>query len=520
MARAPRQPGLFEADSPPLAAATPLRALDCESPAARHAGRRLWLGLYFPDLPLAALPGDGLQPRAILSQVGRQARVHCCDLTASRHGVRPGLPANAALALLPELELLPRDLQREHRLLSKLADLATVFTPCVSIVRSATLVLEIGGSLRLFGDADQLRALILQSLRERGHAVETAVAPTARAAGWLACAQTGARVLDRAMLAGQLGVLPIAGLPWPEARRRTLREMGVETLSDCVRLPRDGLARRLGARLLEELDQAYARRPEALDWYRPEQHFHDRVELEQESADTRQLIAALDILVDRLVTQMRSRQRSVHRVWLHCEHRDGPATRIRIGLLRATAEPARLRELGRVQLAAATVPAPVTAVSLQAALDATLTPLPGDLLNSEVTTAEDALAFVERLRARLGAESVHGLQTRAEYRPERAWQAVREPGVAPGSGEASMPAAGQRPLWMLPVPIRLREAQGRPVFQGALQISRGPERIETGWWDGGDVRRDYYVAQNQRGVQLWIYRDLRETRWYLHGLFG
>lgn len=83
-----------------------------------------------------------------------------------------------------------------------------------------------------------------------------------------------------------------------------------------------------------------------------------------------------------------------------------------------------------------------------------------------------------------------------------------------------MPAAGQRPLWMLPVPIRLREAQGRPVFQGALQISRGPERIETGWWDGGDVRRDYYVAQNQRGVQLWIYRDLRETRWYLHGLFG
>lgn len=520
MARAPRQPGLFEADSLPPAEAGQLRALDRGPLPASHFGRRLWLGLYFPGLPLAALPGAGTQPRAVLSQAGRQARVQFCDLTASRHGVRPGLPANAALALLPELELVPRDLQREQRLLSQLADLATEFTPCVSIVRPAALLLEIGGSLRLFGAADQLRTLILKPLRERGHAVGTAIAPTARAACWLAGAQTEALILDRAVLAGQLGALRVADLPWPDARRRTLQEMGVETLSDCVRLPRDGLTRRLGTRLLEALDQAYGRRPEALDWHRPEQHFHDRVELEQESADTRQVAAALDLLVDRLTVQMRSRQRSVRRVWLHCEHRARPDTRIHIGLLRATAEPARLQELGRVQLAAVNLPAPVTAVSLQAALDTALVTLSGDLLDSEVATAEDALAFVERLRARLGEESVHGLQTRAEHRPEHAWQAVREPGVAPGNSKATVPAAGQRPLWMLPVPAELREARGQPVFQGALQISRGPERIETGWWDGGDIRRDYYVAQNQRGMQLWIYRDLRETRWYLHGIFG
>lgn len=521
MARVPRQPGLFKADSLPPAAAGPLCALAGAALAVGHSsGRRLWLGLYVPGLPLAALPGAGAQPRAVLSQAGRQARVQFCDSIASRHGVRPGLPANAALALLPELELLPRDPQREHRLLSQLADLATEFTPCVSIVRPATLLLEIGGSLRLFGDADQLRTLILKRLRERGHAGRAAVAPTARAACWLACAQTDALILDRAVLAGQLGALRVAGLPWPAAQRRTLQEMGVETLSDCVRLPRDGLTRRLGARLLGELDQAYGRRPEALDWHRPEQHFHDRVELEQESTDTRQLAAALDILVDRLATQMRSRQRRVRHVWLHCEHRDQPDTRLRIGLLQATAEPVRLRELGRVHLAAVTVPAAVIAVSLQAALDAALVPLSGDLLESGTQTAEDALAFVERLRARLGEESVHGLQTRAEHRPEHAWQAVREPGGAPGNGKATVPAAGQRPLWMLPVPAKLHEARGQPVFHGALQLSRGPERIETGWWDGGDIRRDYYVAQNHRGMQLWIYRDLREARWYLHGLFG
>ena len=477
-------------------------------------------GSVFSGLAAGGLTGRRVAAPSVLRQAGRPARVQFCDLNASRHGVRPGLPANAALALLPELELLPRDLRREQRLLSQLAELATEFTPCVSIAGPAALLLEIGGSLRLFGAAGELRTLILKPLHERGHAVGTAIAPTARAAGWLAGAQTDALILDRAVLAGQLGTLPVADLPWPEVRRRRLLEMGVETLADCVRLPRDGLARRLGTRLLEELDQAYGRRPEALDWYRPEQHFQGRMELEQESANTRQLAAALDILVDRLATQLRSRQRSVRRVWLRCEHRDLPDTRIRIGLLQATAEPARLQELGRVQLAAVTMPAPVTAVSLQAALDVVLVPRSGNLLESGETTAEDALAFVERLRARLGEESVHCLQTRAEHRPEHAWQAVREPGIAPGNGKTPMPAAGQRPLWMLPVPARLREVRGQPVFQGALQISRGPERIETGWWDGGDIRRDYYVAQNHHGMQLWIYRDLREMRWYLHGLFG
>ena len=35
----------------------------------------------------------------------------------------------------------------------------------------------------------------------------------------------------------------------------------------------------------------------------------------------------------------------------------------------------------------------------------------------------------------------------------------------------------------------------------------GPERIESGWWDGADVRRDYYVASDARGARLWIYRE-------------
>ncbi len=51
----------------------------------------------------------------------------------------------------------------------------------------------------------------------------------------------------------------------------------------------------------------------------------------------------------------------------------------------------------------------------------------------------------------------------------------------------------------------------------------GPERIESGWWDGKDVRRDYFVAENPQGELMWIYRDHRygidDGEWFLHGVF-
>ena len=47
----------------------------------------------------------------------------------------------------------------------------------------------------------------------------------------------------------------------------------------------------------------------------------------------------------------------------------------------------------------------------------------------------------------------------------------------------------------------------------------GPERIETGWWRGPTVCRDYWRIAINNGQHLWVYRDLRRNRWWLHGSF-
>jgi protein ImuB len=47
----------------------------------------------------------------------------------------------------------------------------------------------------------------------------------------------------------------------------------------------------------------------------------------------------------------------------------------------------------------------------------------------------------------------------------------------------------------------------------------GPERLESGWWRGPSVRRDYFRVETEQGAWWWIYRDMQTNNWYLHGVF-
>jgi protein ImuB len=75
-------------------------------------------------------------------------------------------------------------------------------------------------------------------------------------------------------------------------------------------------------------------------------------------------------------------------------------------------------------------------------------------------------------------------------------------------------------LWLLADPKPLR-----PSADGAspesFSILAGPERIESGWWDGNDVARDYFVARNAAGARFWVFRERSgASGWFLHGVFA
>lgn len=494
--------------------------------------KHLWISIFFNNLSLeihfnSNYGGDAL-PRAIVAAKGNRVRILFCNSVATRLGIYPGQTLNTALALAPDLEAVDRDPGAETRAMQELATWAMRFTPAVSLDPSNALLLDVRGSLQLFGGLEKLRGAISAGLGKHGYRFAIACAPTALAALWFAKSGRDAVVFDPAELPGQLGDLSIDCMGWPADTLRLLTGIGVATVGECIRLPRDGLARRLGPARLAELDQAFGARPEPRAFHQPPRSFAANLDLPVESTDASLVLTAVQKLLTRLEDFLRRHQGTVQLLWISLYRRDAPAMLERIGLLRASADTAYLLELARMRLDDMRLDAPVVAVGLQAPMLDSSPASDQDLLGDQQDRRENALALVEQLQVRLGAEAVHGIRSVLEHRPEAAWRRVAFSALAStrrdraGAAVIESPYApvSRRPVWMLEEPKALYAPGGRPVFGDALEFEGDPERIETGWWDGRDIRRDYYVARDRRGIRLWIFRDCRESRWYLHGLFG
>jgi protein ImuB len=453
-------------ESPPLARPAP-------QPSA-PAAERLWLCLYFMDViaPASAAGADA-------GEVGR----------AVGDPLRP-----CAMRLLR-------------------------FTPAVSIDPCGALLLEIAGSAHLFGGPAQLQALAVEEVVHEGRLVRSAIAPTARAALWLAAAGENSRVMALRELPAALAPLSLPLPGWPAPLVDALRHMGIRRLGECLRLPRAGLARRMGAAWVGEIDEALGRHPEVRPTLRPVLRFREVVELPARTCDTGLLMAGVHGALARLGTHLRAHQAGVSLLRLQLCHRLREPTRVRVGLLRPCTDIAHLARLVATHLGGLQLPAAVEAVVLDAETADWHGQGSSGLFGTGTQRGERMAALVERLRARLGPDGVQGIGLHGEHRPERAWRTVAEPLERTRHGAAMHVPAVPRPLWLLTMPVPLEMRAGRPVYQGPVQFERGPERIESGWWDGGDVRRDYHVARNRHGARLWIFRDACGG-WYLHGLFG
>jgi protein ImuB len=495
----------------------PRESLPTEPVPGRTSRSPLWLCLGLSRLPLEVRSGGyrDEDARIIVDSAGRVVQA---STPAAENGVAPGLPLNAARALCPDLLVLERDEVAEHAALERIAAWAGAFTSIVSLVPPAALLLEVRGSLRLFGGLEALRRRVRDALQSTGHACRDAVAPTPLAALWLARAGQVEAVTDPASLAGRIGCLRPAVTGWPEATLAALRGLGIESLADCLRLPRDGFARRLGRGPLADLDRALGRIPDPRPAFRPPSVYRGALELAAESSDTARLAHALRSLFAELEGFLRARQRAVNRLTIRLAHLHHPATELTLGLVRPGLEAAHFDVLFVERLERLALPAPVVCVVLEAvpgeALDPAILGLFGDVSGSVA-----GFRLIERLRARLGREAVHGLGLCDDHRPEHAWRVAE-----PGAGAYATPVVDAlRPAWLLVPPRPLRVHKGRPWLGGALHMESGPEQLETGWWDGDEIAREYWAATTSAGVRLWIFRTLSgrdEGGWFLHGLFG
>jgi len=420
----------------------------------------------------------------------------------------------AAAALAPTLRVRERDAAAELEALEGLAAWAGRYTPNVALAAQG-LLLEVCGSLKLFGSTGAIATGLAQGAAEMGYTVAPGSAPTAQGAWLLARAGSPSPCLDPGDLARRLQPLPVEVLDCGPRTLATLEAVGVRTLGEVLALPRAGLARRFGQALCDELDRALGTRADPRVFFAPPERFHAGLELPSEVREAGALVFALRRLIVQLGGFLAARDGGVQRLRIELFHKEA-CTDVEIGLVRPGRDIDHFALLVREKLSALTLEEPVRRIALAADDILTIVPENLDLLDETFKRPGDWHGLIERLRARLGNYAVSGLATGDGHRPEAAWR-VSEPGERSPSIES-----GARPLWLLPQPRRLEAVGALPQCDGPLALLAGPERIESGWWDGRDATRDYYVARAGTESLLWVYRERDPVKayWYLHGIFG
>ena len=520
----------------------------------------LWLALHLPSLPLEAFcatlpPADAARPVALLAD----HRVSQVNTAAAERGLRPGIKRATALALVADLLIGDSHAGREAAALQAAVHAALAFTPAVTQQDAQTVLLDVQASLRLFGGLAALQQQLQAALAPLGHRVQMAAAPTALGAAllaqWFPRAPTGRGDLVLGAHATRLPALqallveaPVWLLGPGREHWDALQGMGLHTLSDLRALPRTGLARRFGAGLLDDLDRALGLQADPRRWLELPAAFDSRLELFARADTTEQVLHGASVLLARLVAWAQARHARVAAFTLRmlherARHSATPATELRIELAEPALDAGHLQSLLRERLARLQLIAPTLDLQLHCS-QLVAGHLPNaELFPTRASEAEGLTRLLERLRARLGDAQVQHLVPVADHRPEHASHAVPLPVQGSGaSGPAHAPALAatlaaaaastlplHRPAWLLPEPLPLAERDALPLLQGRpLQLVSGPERIETGWWDGASVARDYFIAAAEDGSLVWVYRDRLpsalnmpgEPHWFLQGRFA
>jgi protein ImuB len=478
-----------------------------------------WIAIHLPNLPLEALTRALATPEP--QAVAEHHRIVACDGKALARGVRPGMAVAAANALACELAVHPRNPAEETEHLLGLAGWAAQFTPSVALELPDALALEVSGSLRLFGGLARIVAGVRDGCARMGFTALVAAAPTPRGAVWLARAGRELLVADPARLEDALAALPVRVLAGDADAREALAAIGAARVADVLELPRAGFARRFGPRLLDDLDRALGRAPDPRTFFVPPATFGARLELPAEVTQAEALVFAARRLLVQLEGYLAARAGGVRRLVLRLFHREARLTEVPIGCVAPRRDAVHFTVLARERLATLVLPEPVRALALAADAIVPLTGEPLRLFADGAPAPGDWQKLVERLRARLGASAVHGVAVAAEHRPEYATQAREIAADAKAARAAPTGDAALRPFWLLAAPRPLAEVDAVPHHGGPLRLVAGPERIETGWWDGGDVARDYFVAEAPDRSLVWVYRERRAPGgWFLHGLFA
>ncbi len=510
-------------------------------------------------------------PLVLTRPVGASFVVAAVCPEAHRRGLRPGLSLGQAQAMVPELVAWPEAPLRDRALLRRLARWAEHFSPTVEAVEPDMLVIDITGCQLLFGGEENIARQVVAGLSRLGHWARAAVADTVGAAWALAStplhlgsplrkeadstpthhygsANSHSRsachlfqparrgtvtIVPPGAACAWLAPLPPVALRIEPAAAEQLDRVGVRTIGDLLLLPRCTLPARFGPGLVLRIQQALGEVFEPVTPQRPDDRPVARRAFEEPLTDPVAVQAVAGELLGDVLDQVRQHGRALRRLEVVLTFERVAPQRVLVSLARGSCSAQHVGPLLAGRLEGVDVSPGVAGLVLIGRETSPHRAGQGELFEPSGPGDDERLAeLVDRLAGRLGYEAVVRPRLVDDYQPEMAFRylSVAEAGCESDDTPSTAGPVNNRPVRLLerPLPIRALALvpDGPPTWvawggrEHVVVRARGPERIETAWWRGRDVRRDYFRVMTAEGEEFWVFRARDDGRWFVHGLFA
>lgn len=226
--------------------------------------------LWVPDWPVAAAITASLAtPDAAVAVC--DSRVQAASPSARRQGVRRGDTRRKALSLVPDLVVVPRDTDRDHRVFATVLDALDDYVASTVILRPGLVTFAAAAPARLAGGLDALAAGLISAVARQaeesqvGYGCGLLTSVLAARQGRHIPAEETSVFLAPFPLTATLTVAPTDGVrrEWEETID-VLSSLGIRTIGDFVTLEHAQIASRFGLvgtilwRLCQGADHAVA----------------------------------------------------------------------------------------------------------------------------------------------------------------------------------------------------------------------------------------------------------------------
>ncbi len=430
--------------------------------------------------------------------------------TAMRGGVKAGMTLASARALLPSLLAIEGDKVADQQALLALASWAQIFGPFVCVYDEQSIAIEVSGSEHLYGDKIGMAHAAMRGLAKLGYHGDAAIATTPRAANVMA--QTGV---------AEISLAPTHTLALDGHTLDGLASLGISTIGDLLKLPRNTLAARFGDLLPRRIAELLGDVQEELVPVGKDSSLIECMEFDPPTEDGSSLAFIMKRLVDRiaerllgmglgaklLVLNLHDEERHVETIIVRAAQ---PMNEARGLLLLLTTKLEHLRESRRIVQVELEVTEHAPSQSRHYGL---FEPKPR-------RDTESFTVLIDRLSARLGVNNVCRAELVEDYRPNRDWCPLP---VLEGGNAAVIPITLPiRPTLLLtePYPMAVQMLDNHPAIIDGQKVitAHGPERIACGWSDGG-IKRDYWRVMLGDGRWFWLFRDEMSGQFFQHGEF-